>query len=67
MKELTATEGMWLTQSADVATESRVVTRRVLLAGNATAEDWREITDDEARAVIAMRDEGTTLNTDSDD
>lgn len=53
---LTPDEGMMLTQAADVAVESRIITSRVLLAVNDSPDNWREITADEAEAVRAEQD-----------
>lgn len=48
---LTPDEGMMLTQAADVPVEIRIITDRVYLAVNDSADNWREITNEEANAI----------------
>lgn len=54
---LTAEGGHYLTQTADVPIGERTVTDRVYLAVNASPDDWREITADEAEAIRAAKAE----------
>ncbi|MDE5800321.1 MAG: hypothetical protein K2H74_04795 [Paramuribaculum sp.] len=48
---LTPDEGMMFTQAADVPIESRIVTDRVYLAVNDSADNWLEITNEEAASI----------------
>lgn len=60
-------EGYTLTQSAEVDTEYRVLSKKVFLAVNDSLDNWKEITDAEADEIRsqqeaiakAKEDEGT--------
>lgn len=55
-KILTADEGMKLTQADESTTLSdRIVTQRVYLAVNDSADNWKEITAAEAEAIVAAQ------------
>lgn len=45
-------EGCKLTQATDVAIENRVISDAVYLAVNDVADNWKEITEKEANAII---------------
>ncbi|MBR6746524.1 MAG: hypothetical protein IKL83_04015 [Muribaculaceae bacterium] len=47
---LTAEEGKYLTQMADVAIEERIVAQTIALGRNDSADNWREIDKAEADA-----------------
>lgn len=51
MKEITAREGYYLTQSADVADENRIFVTAIKGA-NVNEADWREATEEERDAHI---------------
>lgn len=48
MRILEATEGNVLTQSKDVPVQSRILTYKVYLAVNDSADNWKEISEEEA-------------------
>lgn len=50
-------EGYTLTQSGDVNVESRILSKKVYLAVNASINDWKEITDAEADEIRAQQEE----------
>lgn len=50
MEKITAKEGMWLTQSADIPDEERVFTDSVYLAVNDSKDRWRDATQAEKDA-----------------
>lgn len=50
---LTADEGYYLTQTADVELTDRVVASKVALSKFSTVDDWKEITKEEADQIIA--------------
>lgn len=52
---LTADAGMMLTQAAEVALIKRIVTPRVVLAVNDSADRWREITAGQAEEIKAAQ------------
>lgn len=52
MKEITAREGYYLTQSADVADEDRIFVSAIKGA-NINEENWREATEEERDAHIS--------------
>lgn len=52
---LTAENGMYLTQSADVDILSREIAATVALGRNDSADNWKEITKAEADAYIEAR------------
>ena len=51
MKEITARDGYYLTQSADVADENRIFVT-ALKGANINEENWREATEEERNAHI---------------
>jgi protein tyrosine/serine phosphatase len=58
MRVLQAEEGKYLTQAEDVDALERIVTAdKVYLAANASEDDWREISQEEADAFEAARKE----------
>lgn len=52
---LTAEPGHYLTQSADVSDNERVVAENVYLGVNDSADNWREITAEEAETIRAAQ------------
>lgn len=56
MKRITPSPGHWLTQRGELPDHARVVTKCVILAHNASADDWREIPEAQARAIIDRRE-----------
>lgn len=55
---LSAEPGYKLTETDEsVATEQRTITDRVYLAATDSPERWREITDEEADAILAVQRE----------
>lgn len=56
MEKITAKEGMWLTQSADIPDEERVFTDSVYLAVNDSKDRWRDATQAEKDAWEARMD-----------
>lgn len=52
---LTASEGRWLTQSADVPTENRVYVRTAYVGRADTPDNWREASDEERTQFEAAR------------
>jgi hypothetical protein len=58
MRVLQADNGKYLTQTKDVDALERIVTAdKVYLAANASEDDWREISQEEADAYEAARKE----------
>lgn len=55
VKTLTAKEGHYLTQAADVPVVERVVSASIILSVNATAEDYVEIDAEQAEEIRAAR------------
>lgn len=51
VRVLEPSEGMMLTQSADVAVSNRVVSDKVFLSATAKPSDWKEITLAEAEEI----------------
>ena len=58
MKELKATEGYYLTQSADVANEDRIFITAIK-GVNIKESDWREATEEEKEAYEKAQEEKT--------
>lgn len=56
---LTASEGMTLTQAAEVEISKRVLGKTVALGRNDSAENWREITQEEADAFRRAQEEAS--------
>lgn len=50
---MTAEEGYYLTQVADVALAERIVASKVALSKFSTIDDWKEITKEEGDQIIA--------------
>ncbi len=50
---LVADDNHHLTQAADVDIMNRVITDKVFLSVNDAPENWREISEEEAQAIIA--------------
>lgn len=55
VRVLIASEGCFLTQSAEVELLDRIITERVYLAANASPTDWKEITEAEADEIRAKQ------------
>lgn len=55
--KLSASEGCYLTQSADVDAAHRIIGREVYLAVTDSPDNWREISAEEADAYKAARAE----------
>lgn len=53
LEEITAEDGMFLTQAADVDIIERVVGRQVMLGHGHTSSEWREITEAEKEKIEA--------------
>lgn len=51
-----AEEGKTLTQVAEVALQDRVFSKKLYLAVNDSADNWKEITDEEAATLKAEAD-----------
>ena len=49
-------EGYTLTQSAEVETEYRVLSKKVFLAVNDSLDNWKEITDTEADEIRSQQE-----------
>lgn len=49
-------EGYTLTQSAEVETEYRVLSKKVFLAVNDSLDNWKEITDAEADEIRSQQE-----------
>ena len=58
---LRASEGMYITQVADVDVMDRIVSKTIALGKNSSVEDYKEITEEEGKAVLeeqnAIREE----------
>lgn len=54
---LTASEGFYLTQIADVELSQRVVASKVTLSKFSTADDWKEISKAEGDEIINAQNE----------
>ena len=54
--KLTASEGCYLTDSADVAIEQRQFAKTIYLAANQSADAWKEISDAEYQQLKAQQD-----------
>lgn len=52
---LTADEGNFLTQVADIAIDKRIIATKVALGRNDSADNWREITADEADTLRQLQ------------
>lgn len=50
---MTAEEGYYLTQTADVPLDERIVASKVALSKFSTIDDWKEITKEEGNQIIA--------------
>lgn len=50
---MTAEEGNYLTQTADVDLMERIVATKVALSKFSTIDDWKEISKEEGDAIIA--------------
>lgn len=50
---LTADEGYFLTQTADVELRDRIVASKIALSKHSTVDDWKEISKEEADQIIA--------------
>lgn len=50
---MTADEGYYLTQTADVELSERIVATKVALGKYSTVDDWKEITKAEGDQIIA--------------
>ena len=57
VRVLEASEGCFLTQSEDVSIEFRIITDKVYLGINASYDEWREISSEEAERYIKEREE----------
>lgn len=51
-----ADENMYLTQSAEVSIEKRIVCSEIALGCNSTPEEWKEITKGEADEINAAKE-----------
>lgn len=56
LRHLVPSEGMYLTQSAEVADKDRIVCSEVYLAAKASDSDYKEITAEEKATIEAARD-----------
>jgi hypothetical protein len=56
-RKLTASQGHMLTQNADVEEWQRVLAPYVILGAGDNAANWKEITQEEADAVLARQKE----------
>ncbi len=54
---LTAEEGKYLTQTADVELLDRIIATKVAVSANSSASDWKEITKEEGDALISAQNE----------
>lgn len=54
---LTASEGFYLTQIADVEHSERIVATKIALSKFSTADDWKEISKAEGDEIIAQQNE----------
>lgn len=52
LEEISAEEGMYLTQSYDVDIMDRVIGKSVMLGKGCSSNEWKEITKEEADAII---------------
>jgi len=57
IRVLEAREGFKLTQKSVKNERDRIVTGHIELAVNDSPENWTEITDEEARAILSAQDE----------
>ena len=57
MKILKAEEGMWLTQAELHVGEERMFVSQIRLADGASADEWREATNDEREAFLKAMEE----------
>ena len=56
LRHLVPSEGMYLTQSAEVADKDRIVCSEVYLAATASDSDYKEITAEEKATIDAARE-----------
>lgn len=57
---MTAEEGYYLTQVADVDLSERIVASKVALSKFSTIDDWKEITKEEGDQIIAEQNAART-------
>lgn len=57
---MTAEEGCYLTQVADVDLAERIVASKVALSKFSTIDDWKEITKEEGDQIIAEQNAART-------
>lgn len=57
---MTAEEGYYLTQVADVDLAERIVASKVALSKFSTIDDWKEITKEEGDQIIAEQNAART-------
>ena len=53
---LQPSEGYTLTQSKDVEVQDRILSKKIFLAVNDSPDNYKEITDKEAEAIIAEQE-----------
>lgn len=63
---LTADEGFYLTQVEDVDILSRVIATKVALSVHSSPEDWKEITEEEAKSFMEEQNEARKNENDKD-
>lgn len=51
LEELTAEDGMCLTQKGEVPLEERIIATQVMLGKGRSSSEWKEITEREAEAI----------------
>lgn len=56
LEEITAEEGMLLTQSADVDIRKRVIGECVMLGRDCSSDEWKEITPEEVEVIKAEQE-----------
>lgn len=56
MKVIEASEGLMLTQKADVKIEDRIISKRIYLGSNDSDKNWTEITSEKAAEIIAEKE-----------
>lgn len=59
--KLTAADGCYLTQAADIDITLRVLAQEICLSQTQTADDWTEIDSDQYAAYKAAQEEATLL------
>lgn len=53
LEEISADEGMLLTQSTDIDIRERVIGKSIMLGKGCSSDDWKEITNEEADTIKA--------------